>query len=800
MRGESLITAARRALRRPPRAVDTQGAGAEGKGLEVGIDNGAMGEADRNPAEARGGDTLEGVLERVIFADPESGWSVVRLALRGRLERATAVGILVGVHPGERLRLTGRWVVDPRYGEQFRVDSFVPVGPDTEQGIERYLASGLIPGIGPVTAKRMVARFGLETLDVISKVPERLCEVEGIGPVRAGRIRAGWEARRGTAEAMVFLQAHGIAAAVAARVVRRYGQRAIAAVREDPYRLALEVSGIGFATADAVAARLGVARDSPRRAQAAVLHVLAQASERGHVFVPREKVVEAAGRLLAAPPGGGAGGAGAAGSAEAASVAATGTRAMVERAVDELASARRLVREPFGSSESLYLPALYEAEAGAAKRLQLLLDTPPAALALDVARAIAWAEGRAGLTLGGEQRGALAAALTAKVVVISGGPGTGKTTLLTLLVRILERKGQRVLLAAPTGRAAKRLAEATGHDARTIHRLLEFSPKEMSFGRNLERPLEADMVVVDEASMLDMGLFFHLLEALPPACRLALVGDVDQLPSVGAGAVLREVIASRAVPVVRLSEIFRQAGQSLIVLNAHRINRGELPKGGGPEASDFMLVECEDPQEVLATLKHLVAEGLPKCFGFDPVRDIQVLTPMHRGPLGATNLNAELQALLNPRGAPAGPGGRALRLGDKVMQVHNNYEREVFNGDLGQVVGVDRERREVVVAFDGRPVRYAYADLDELTLAYACSIHKAQGSEYPAAMIIVHPQHYVLLQRNLLYTAVTRGKRLVVLLGSRRAVAMAVANHRPTARYTRLAERLRGRDAAHQHR
>ncbi|MBI5544561.1 MAG: ATP-dependent RecD-like DNA helicase [Deltaproteobacteria bacterium] len=716
--------------------------------------------------------TLEGVLELVTYSNEESGWSVVKLLVPNKPELVTAVGNLSGVQPGENLRLTGRWTVDRKWGEQFRIESFLTLKPATVAGIEKYLGSGLVPGIGPVMAERLVKHFGLQTLEVIDHQPQRLAEVEGIGPVRRASIQAAWEEQREIRQVMVFLQSNGVSSAHAVRIWKQYQDKAIEVVRENPYRLAVDVFGIGFKTADQIARNLGLSPTSPRRAEAGVLHVLSELSGEGHVFLPRSELVEHAREILEIDP------------------------ALVDDAVAAMAADDKLVVEnPEASTASedgaVYLKSLHAAESGLARALRSLQSAPVSPLAIDIEKALAWFEGRAGLSLAPEQREAIRQAVTSKVLVITGGPGTGKTTLVNGIIQILERKGRRILLAAPTGRAAKRLTETTGREAKTLHRLLEFSPRETIFQRNPENPLQADLVILDETSMVDTALGYHVLQALPPSCQLVLVGDVDQLPSVGPGSVLADLIRSQALPVVRLQHIFRQAEQSLIVANAHRINRGELPRQDNRDGSDFFFLEEEQPEAILATVKSLVRERLPRKFGLDPVREIQVLTPMHRGSLGAAALNLELQAMLNTSGPSLQRGGRTLRAGDKVMQVRNNYDLDVFNGDIGSIEAIEEEAQLVQVRYEDRRVSYSFTELDELVHAYACTVHKAQGSEYPCIVLPLHTQHYPLLQRNLLYTAVTRGKRLVVVVGSKRALGIAVKNGRTGERHTRLAARLR---------
>jgi exodeoxyribonuclease V alpha subunit len=712
-------------------------------------------------------DTVTGTVTRILFANEDSGWCAIRLTDDEHGDFA-ATGALLGVREGDELKLTGRWVEHPRFGTQFDAATYVQIAPSTLDGIRRFLGTGRVKGIGPAMAERIVAEFGLDTLDVLDHRPERLLEVRGIGPATLDKVRSSWERHRGIQQIMVFLTGHGIAPGVAVKAYGRYGAAAVDVVRDNPYRLADEVFGVGFRTADRIAQRIGMPPDAPQRLRAGLLFALAEASSNGHVFLPRDVLVENAAELLETEPS--------TLDPALASVVQRELVTVVERPADEPA---------------VFLPRLDTAESAVARDIRGLLDTSADDVPIDVVRAVDWYENRAAIELGDRQRDALTSALDRRVAVVTGGPGTGKTTLVRGLTQIYAAKELEVLLAAPTGRAAKRLSEATGCAARTIHRLLEFNPRSRTFARNRERPLEADMVVVDEVSMLDVELAAHLFEAVPPGCRLVLVGDSDQLPSVGPGNVLGDLIASRAVPVVRLDHIFRQAERSRIVVNAHRINAGKMPVVDTDDPdTDFFFVARDDPVEAADLAVQFASRRIPRHYRLDPIDDIQVLTPMHRGELGVRRLNERLQGELNPTGPELRSGLRRFRIGDKVMQIRNNYDLEVFNGDIGRVELFDEDTDEVVVRFDGRPVAIPHDDLDDIVPAYACTIHKAQGSEYPAVVIVLHHQHHVMLQRNLLYTAVTRGRRLVVIVGSRRALGRAVSNAAQRRRFTLLADRL----------
>ena len=711
---------------------------------------------------------LEGVLERIVFFNEENSFTVARLQVPGRHDLVTIVGALSLPTPGETLRLRGQWVVDTKFGEQFRVESCLSVLPATIVGIKKYLGSGLVKGIGPIMARRIVDRFGLETFDIIEESPERLQEADGIGPIRTERITRAWQEQKEIREVMVFLQGHEVSPAYAVKIFKAYGDKAISVVKENPYRLALDISGIGFKTADKIARSMGIDPNSQIRAEAGLIYVLSELVDEGHVYYPYEELKEKTAALLEVD------------------------RAILDTALATLAEQNRVLIEERPEVRAVYLTPLHVAEANVARRLKTLIESPKQLLQIDIEKAIEWVQGANHIELAETQKEGLRKAIGGKVLVLTGGPGTGKTTLVNSLVRILEKKGQRIVLASPTGRAAKRLSEVTGREAKTIHRLLEYSPTEGGFKRNEGNPLDADFVVIDEASMVDILLMNHLLKAIPSTATLLLVGDVDQLPSVGPGNVLKDIIASGCVETVILTEIFRQAQESLIIVNAHRVNRGEFPelKPQQGRRPDFYYVERNTPEEVLGVIKELCVKRLPNAFQLSPLDDIQVMTPMHRGTVGVANLNAELQALLNPEGKVITRGGRLFRTNDKVMQIRNNYDKEVFNGDIGRIVEVDLEGQKVLIKFEDRVVSYEWSDLDELVLAYAISIHKSQGSEYPAVVVPLLSQHYIMLQRNLLYTAITRAKRLVVLVGSKRAVAIAVRNNKVQRRYTNLAARL----------
>ncbi len=726
---------------------------------------------------------LTGVVERITFHNLDNGYCVLRVRTRGHRDLVTVVGHAQQIVAGEFITANGDWTTDRAHGLQFKADEIKTHPPQTADGIAKYLGSGLVKGIGPRFARRIVDVFGENTLDVIDQSPTFLTQVKGIGPKLIEKIRQSWEEQRESRKIMVFLQSHGMGTARAVRIYKTYGENAIELIKANPYRLSADIWGIGFATADELALKLGLPRDSPFRAQAAVRHLLSEATGDGHVGIPEELLRERATEMTEIPPTG------------------------IADAIEQLRITDEIVRDSAGRSkadgdsdagsvaeELIFLKPLFLAELGVSRAVKTLARGPHPLPALDVEAALVWVERKMGIAFAESQRKAICAAAENKLVVVTGGPGTGKTTIVRAIIEIFQAKGLRVLLCAPTGRAAKRLTESTNRESKTIHRLLEFDPGIGTFRRGRENPLDADLLVIDETSMVDVVLMNRLLQAVPPWACVVFVGDVDQLPSVGAGAVLTDLIESKIVPVARLTEVHRQAGSSWIVRAAHAVNRGEVPESaptGGD--GDFYMVEANEPDQVIAVIRQMVTERIPRKFGLDPFRDVQVLSPQVKTILGVSNLNRELQAALNPGGSGVAEIKRfdtAYRIGDKVMQMRNNYDREVFNGDIGRVSAIKADDQEVIVEFEGRAVEYDFNDLDELQLAYACSIHKSQGSEYPAVVIPVHYQHFTMLQRNLIYTGITRGRKLVALVGSRKALWKAVNSADTKLRYSLLKWRL----------
>jgi exodeoxyribonuclease V alpha subunit len=713
-------------------------------------------------------ESLSGIIERVTFHNPDTGFAVLRVQARGRRGLITVVGQMPTAVVGEYIQASGEWIQDRTHGEQFKAEMLRCTPPQTVEGIEKYLGSGLVKGIGPHYARKIVAVFGERTLQVIDESPAFLKEVKGIGPRRIQRIRESWHEQKAVRDIMVFLQSNGVGTGRAVRIYKTYGDKAVELVRGNPYRLATDVWGFGFKTADELAERLGMDRASPLRARAALRYVLQQASQEGHVGAPEEAIVRQTAELTSI------------------------SEDVLHAAVESERQAGDVVREPGGEEPWLYLKPLFLAELGVARSVRKLREGRHPLPGFDLEAALGWVEKKMGLQLAVSQRDAIRAATREKMLIVTGGPGVGKSTIVRGILEIFAARKQRCALCAPTGRAAKRLSETTGREARTIHRLLEFDPAIGGFKRDAAQPLDVDLLVVDEVSMVDVVLMYQLLRAVPAHTCVVLVGDVDQLPSVGPGLVLADLIASQTIPVVRLTEIFRQAGQSWIVRAAHAIKHGEIPGSAPPSQGDFYFVEANTPESILQRLVLMLRERIPARFGLDPLRDVQVLTPMNRSELGSQALNLRLQEVFNPviSGPQVQRFGWTFRVGDKVMQTQNNYQKEVFNGDIGRILAIEETEREVTVDFDGRQVVYDFGELDELNLSYATTIHKAQGSEYPAVVVPLHTQHYMMLQRNLLYTGVTRGKKLVVLIGHRKELEMAVQRQDTSQRYSALRRRL----------
>jgi exodeoxyribonuclease V alpha subunit len=715
-------------------------------------------------------DSLSGLIERVTFFNEENGFAVLRIKAKGHHDLVTVIGSLPSVSAGEWLTAEGHWIRDKEHGLQFKADTLKSTPPTTREGIEKYLGSGMVKGIGPVYARKLVERFGDAIFGIIENYSVKLQEVEGIGPGRRMKIKEAWIEQKFIRQIMVFLHSHGVSTSRAVRIYKTYGEAAIDKVRANPFLLARDIHGIGFKTADQIAQKIGIPKDSLLRAEAGLTHTLVEAIGHGHCALPKAKMISQTVGLLEV------------------------AESLVAEALGRSLSKSELIEELIGGEPLIFLPTLRHAEESIAARVRCMAATPPEYPEIDLEKAVAWCQAKTGVTLAPSQREALAKALASRILVITGGPGVGKTTLINSILTILSAKKVNCQLGAPTGRAAKRLSETTGMEAQTIHRLLEFQPSSGGFTRNEARPLGGDLLIVDECSMVDVPLMHALLKAHPRGGHLILVGDVDQLPSVGPGMVLRDLIESGVVPVVRLTEIFRQAAESRIITAAHAINRGLLPPlPAKEEPSDFYFIEREEPEQIVRTLVELVKNRIPRKLACDPVRDIQVLCPMNRGSLGVRELNLHLRNALNP----AEPGelvvekfGWEFRLRDKVIQTVNDYDKEVFNGDIGQISAIDPAEQQVMIRFDAREIAYDYGELDEISLAYAITVHKSQGSEFPAVVIPVAMQQYLLLQRNLIYTGLTRGKKLVILIGQKKAFALAVQNNKTVHRFSGLFARL----------
>lgn len=715
-------------------------------------------------------DTIFGYIERITFQNSETGYAVIQLQERGRKELTCVVGNMPHVKPGETIRCKGSWKQHLVHGRQFEVTECSVEAPADLVGIRKYLGSGLVKGIGPTYAGRIVQKFGVDTLTIIDEFPERLLEVEGLGKKRVDKIKSCWTDQKSIRDVMIFLQGHNISPTYAQKIFKSYGSQSIQQVKQNPYQLARDITGIGFKTADVIANRMGIDKENPQRIEAGIEFVLSQLADEGHVCYPLAEFYIAAEKVLEVGQN------------------------LVQTAVQSLKQQDRIVLfDLFHEGKQTNFIAgryLFLAETGIARELIRLKNTPCNLRQIDTQKAVEWVQQKLTITLATNQVTAVTQTLSDKTHIITGGPGTGKSTITNAILTISAKLTDKILLAAPTGRAAKRMSEITGYKASTIHSLLEFDFKNGQFKRNRSNPLDCDLIIVDESSMIDTYLMFSLLKAIPGHARLILVGDINQLPSVGPGNVLKDIINSKCIPVTQLNEIFRQAAGSSIITNAHRINNGNFPDISNRKDSDFFFIDSEDPQEVLNQIVTLVSQRLPRKYGFDPAKDIQVLAPMKRGIIGTENLNAVLQQTLNPKENPLFWAGRKFSEGDKVMQIRNNYQREVYNGDIGWIAKVDLTEQQLVVTFDDRNVVYEFSDLDELMLSYAVSIHKFQGSQCPCVVIPIHTTHFILLTRNLFYTGVTRGKKLVVVVGNKKGVSIAVRNDDVKKRYTGLQQAL----------
>ncbi|MFP4213121.1 MAG: ATP-dependent RecD-like DNA helicase [Desulfohalobiaceae bacterium] len=719
------------------------------------------------------GNSLEGEIQHIVYYNPQTQYVVARLKSPSEPAQVTVVGLLGQLAPGERVALSGSWQEHPKFGRQFAADSCEQKLPAGENGIRRYLGSGLIKGLGPALAQKLVDKFGSAVLDILDQEPQKLLQVEGVGHKKLEGIKASWEKQREIRELILFLQEHAVPATFAERIFQHYGRESVRKLQQNPYDLAYEIRGIGFRTADSMAQKLGFAADSPQRLEAAIVYSLFQESEQGHLFCPQGELLGKVARMLELQD-----------------------EAPLEQALHSLQEKKKVLIQDLPEQQiscAVFLRHFYRWEVEIARRVQELLLHPGSVQEKKLLQVISELQSQKGLSLSKEQQQAIKESCLHKLYIITGGPGTGKTTLTRFIVKALGRLKLQVKLAAPTGRASKRLAEATSRSAQTIHRLLGFSPGE-GFEKGADKKLKADVLILDEASMLDCHLFLQVLRAMPISGSLILVGDANQLPAVGPGNILQDLLQSRVVPSLELKQIFRQARESMLVVNAHRINQGKFPVTGckqAPEA-DFFWVQQQEPEKVQEMILHLVCQRIPQVYGLDPLRDIQVLSPMHKGQVGTGELNRLLQKRLNP-GPATGlfSRGMQLRKGDRILQIRNNYEKNIFNGDLGWVLEVDEQAGELVAGFEGQRISYEQSELDELTLAYCLSVHKAQGSEYPAAVIPVITQHYLLLERNLIYTALTRAKQLAVLIGGKKALGMGINNQKSHLRNTHLQHRLK---------
>ncbi|RKX74331.1 MAG: ATP-dependent RecD-like DNA helicase [Spirochaetes bacterium] len=725
------------------------------------------------------GTEIKGEIERITFASEDDGFTVAKVKLIPEEISITVIGKLFSPVPGEILSLKGEWVSHPQYGKQFKASECRREYPVTTAGIRKYLRSGFIKGIGPVMADRIVQKFGDKSLDIIENHRSMLTEIEGIGKKRLAMISGSWDKQQELRELILFLQSYGIPAGYASKIYKKYRERAVSVISENPYRLAREIFGIGFLTADQLARNFGIPPDSQERVKAGILHIFKESAEEGHLFLPIGELINKTESLLEV------------------------NRVKIENTIYSLEAEGMLVIDRRdGFEDAVYLKKFYRYECEIARKLAEILKAPGSIRTIDPEKTIQWVQEKLSIRLAIRQMEALRCALNQKVMVITGGPGTGKTTVINSILQILSSSRFKILLAAPTGRASKRMKETTGWEAKTIHRLLEYSAKENTFRRNEENPLDCDLLVLDEVSMIDVPLLFELLRAVPPSASIVFVGDADQLPSVGPGNILHDLITSGVIPVVRLNEIFRQSVESLIISNAHRINHGLMPLLGQSQKTqtgelsnkireDFFFITQEESDKVAEIIKRLVCERIPHRFGFDPFMDIQVLTPMRKGSAGTENLNAVLQDTLNTSKEEFFFGGKRFKRGDKIMQIKNNYVKEVFNGDIGKIIHINEEMQEVTVEYDTGRIKYKFNEMDEVVPAYAVTVHKSQGCEYPAVVMPVLTEHYLLLKRNLLYTAVTRAKKLVVLVGTKKALAIAVKNNKTQGRYTRLRNRLK---------